>query len=133
MLYPQITLRAIKDWAKSDTMTQDTGWQPITVSSGAAVNTGFPPKVRRIANVIYLQGSITLHGKTGDAFTLPVGYRPSADAHFDLPMQSGTTSEMVRVYVTAAGVGSVVATINIDKPFFLEPMSWPTDEPLPTI
>lgn len=68
------------DWYTVVTSEQDTGWQPVTLASGYTGTAA----VRKQGNLVYVRWSCSTSFAANAAalplFTVPVGYRPSADA-----------------------------------------------------
>lgn len=83
---------------------EDTGWVNVTIAGGFAAAADHP-QVRRIGNVVYMQGgwlntgiSTTTNYTVG---TVPVGFRPTVDLTF--AVGSSTAAALASGFVTAAG------------------------------
>jgi len=111
------------------TLPPSTPWQPLTLISPFTQG-DIPNKVRRIGSKVYFTGSITNASRNGDIFNIPVGFRPSADIHIDLPQQSSVIDYRSRVYI-ANGVASIVAFNGIGA-LWIDPISYYTDDPFPS-
>lgn len=92
-----------------DPMLQDTGWLPLTMANGATGSSNNKPQYRRIGTTVYLTGQATTGGATGPIGTLPAGFRPAFEVHRDPSVASSTRTETVRVFISTAGVISVVS------------------------
>ena len=59
---------------------QDSGWAMATVASGYTAQPNYPPKARKVGNLVYLSGGINGSGIKANTsqyvLTLPAGYRP---------------------------------------------------------
>ena len=59
---------------------QDSGWAMATVASGYTAQPNYPPKARKVGNLIYLSGGVRGAGISANTsqyvLTLPPGYRP---------------------------------------------------------
>ena len=59
---------------------QDSGWAMATVASGYTAQPNYPPKARKVGNLVYLSGGINGAGISANTsqyvLTLPAGYRP---------------------------------------------------------
>ena len=117
-------------WEAVDGRPLDTGWKNMTMASGAEGSSSDVPQYRRIGNLVYLTGQVTTHGIVGPIATLPVGYRPALDVHRDPSVASSTRTETVRVYVSTAGVVSVISAYH-DFGIWLDIFCFLTDEPFP--
>lgn len=86
-----LTIDANGIWVKTDKggslkqynleeTAQDSGWAMATVASGYTAQPNYPPKVRKVGNLIYLSGGVRGAGISANTsqyvLTLPPGYRP---------------------------------------------------------
>ena len=59
---------------------QDSGWAMATVASGYTAQPNYPPKARKVGNLVYLSGGVSGAGIGANTsqyvLTLPPGYRP---------------------------------------------------------
>ena len=59
---------------------QDSGWAMATVASGYTAQPNYPPKARKVGNLVYLSGGVRGAGISANTsqyvLTLPAGYRP---------------------------------------------------------
>ncbi|WP_412160838.1 hypothetical protein [Curtobacterium flaccumfaciens] len=78
-----------------DAKLGDTGWQPLSLIAGTPDGT-FPPRVRRLNGVVYLDGLISPTAAGQTVATLPAGFRPLV-AHQMWLDRNGATQWVVRV------------------------------------
>ena len=67
-------------WYNLEETAQDSGWAMATVASGYTAQPNYPPKVRKVGNLVYLSGGVRGAGISANTsqyvLTLPPGYRP---------------------------------------------------------
>lgn len=83
---------------------EDTGWQNLTLVSGASQGTnGAVPAIRRIGNHVFVRGSIAFTASSSASVglaTIPEGFRPAAQ-HYTIGATGGQT--YARFYYTTGG------------------------------
>jgi hypothetical protein len=102
----------------------DTAWTNVAVFTNSWVSSGSPSFAaagyRLVGNRVYLRGAI----KTGTiglaAFTLPVGYRPTAT--LQVPCQSNNAYGSVQI----ASTGVVTPNVGSNVSFWLDSISFDT-------
>ena len=125
------TLASAKSYTDNQisALPSSTPWQTLTIISPFSVDSVLP-QVRRIGSKVYFTGSINTGGNMGDLFKIPVGFRPSNDAHFDVPQRSGNIDYRSRVYFES-NVAKIVA-FNGEHPIWIDSISYYTDDPMPS-
>jgi hypothetical protein len=103
---------AIKNLATAmDPHGGDTGWVVLAVVSGAVIQNGRTPKIRKFGGVVYLDGQIAANG-SGFSVTIPAGYRPATSKRFAV---SETATQNTRTYqVNADGTTASSNAVGVD-------------------
>lgn len=108
--------KKITDWiaalSPSGATVYDTGWVELTLQNGWVVSAGRTPRVRRIGNVVHMQGRVQ-GGTAGSTIaTLPTQFRPSQAETIDV--RDGTTANSGGLAINSNG--SITPSSALSQP-----------------
>lgn len=106
------------NWYYINTSEDDTGWVNLTLENGWTVSAGRTPQVRRIGNIVQMQGRV--EGGSGNVATLPPQFRPP-QSHSFIVRDGGTTNSGPMAVSTNGGIStsSVLSQPNLLATWFV--------------
>lgn len=87
------------------TAAEDTGWVTFSPNSGVTARSGFPPRVRRIHGVVYLECAFVTNLSTETQLcVVPEGFRPSREVRWTGAQTARWSSGMVGGLLNTSGI-----------------------------
>jgi hypothetical protein len=108
----------------------DTGWIELTTEPGFTPSPSYPPRVRRIGNVVYFDGGWEGAGMAASSFypavaELPVGMTPPRNTFHTASVNTQATGYQGRITFLASGTVQINTGPNLAA-YYLATMSWLT-------
>jgi hypothetical protein len=108
----------------------DTGWIDVETEDGFTPSAAYPPRVRRIGNVVYFEGGWEDDGLAASSFfpavgVLPVGFTPPRNTFHAAAVNTQANGYQGRITFLATGTVQINTGPNLAA-YYLATLSWLT-------